>query len=165
MNHAAALSHRPVMATEVCEALAPASAKVFVDGTFGAGGYSRALLEAADCLVWGIDRDPLAIARGAALKREYGSRLGLIEGRFSDLVSLLAIHGVRSVDGVAFDLGVSSPQLDDPDRGFSFQVDGPLDMRMSGDGPTAADAVNHLSETELADVIYRFGEEIGRAHV
>jgi 16S rRNA (cytosine1402-N4)-methyltransferase len=147
------------MATEVCEALAPAPAKVFVDGTFGGGGYARALLDAADCSVWGIDRDPAAIDRGAALKRHYGSRLGLISGRFSDLVGLLASHGVRSVDGVAFDLGVSSPQLDDPERGFSFQVDGPLDMRMGGDGPTAADAVNRLPEAELADIIHRFGEE------
>lgn len=153
------LIHRPVLAAEVCAFLAPAAAKTYVDGTFGVGGYSRALLDAADCAVWGIDRDPEAIARGEAMRRRYGSRFGLIQGDFSDMVALLAAHDIEAVDGVTFDLGVSSFQLDNPARGFSFQVDGPLDMRISRSGPTAADVVNQATEAELADIIYRFGEE------
>ncbi|HMA13319.1 MAG TPA: 16S rRNA (cytosine(1402)-N(4))-methyltransferase RsmH, partial [Kiloniellaceae bacterium] len=129
---------------------------------FGAGGYSRALLEAADCAVWGIDRDPTAVARGRALAGEFPGRLTVVEGRFGDMDSLLADR-LGAVDGVALDLGVSSMQLDEPERGFSFRADGPLDMRMEGSGaegrPTAAEVVNSLPEGELADIIYDYGEE------
>ena len=152
----APVRHIPVMRGEVLEALAPAAGGIYVDGTFGAGGYTRALLDAADCRVWALDRDPAAIAGGAALEAEYAGRLHLTEGRFGDMADLLP---VRDVQGVVLDLGVSSMQIDDPARGFSFQGDGPLDMRMDKDGPTAADLVNTSEEGALADLIYRYGEE------
>ena len=154
--------HLPVLLTEVLEALAPKDGEVFVDGTFGAGGYSRALLDSCDCRVYGIDRDPQALAAAEGLTARYGSRLTVLAGRFGDMQALLADAGVAAVDGVTLDLGVSSMQLDDPARGFSFREDGPLDMRMSGmagDGPSAADVVNGSDETTLADIIYRNGEE------
>ncbi|MDD9877798.1 MAG: 16S rRNA (cytosine(1402)-N(4))-methyltransferase RsmH [Magnetovibrio sp.] len=151
--------HIPVMADEVVRALAPKAGAVYVDGTFGAGGYSRALLDAADCTVWGIDRDPFAVAAGAELSVEYPGRLSVLNGRYGDMAALLAAVGVEQIDGVALDLGVSSMQIDDPARGFSFRDDGPLDMRMGEAGETAADVVNQLAERELADIIYRYGEE------
>ncbi|MBX6321628.1 MAG: 16S rRNA (cytosine(1402)-N(4))-methyltransferase RsmH [Rhodospirillaceae bacterium] len=147
------------MLQEVLAALAPRDGGIYVDGTFGAGGYAAALLDAADCVVWGIDRDPDAVARGEALVRRYGGRLRLVLGRFGDLVELLGTRGVSAADGVTFDLGVSSMQLDTPERGFSFRADGPLDMRMSQCGSSAADLVNGLSESELANVIFSYGEE------
>jgi 16S rRNA (cytosine1402-N4)-methyltransferase len=151
--------HIPVLAAEVVEALAPRAGGTYVDGTFGRGGYARALLEAAPCRVWGIDRDPAAIEAGAELAQAYPDRLAVIEGTFGDMDALLAARGIDAVDGVTLDLGVSSPQIDDPARGFSFRFDGPLDMRMGRHGQTAADVVNGLGETELADIIYRLGEE------
>ena len=151
--------HVPVLLAEVLAALAPRDDALYLDGTFGAGGYSRALLDAARCRVVAIDRDPAAVARGAALKERYPGRLTLIEGRFSEMDRLAAAHGMTAVDGVTLDLGVSSPQLDEPERGFSFRADGPLDMRMGADGPTAADLVNTLPEADLVDVIERYGEE------
>lgn len=151
--------HIPVLCEEVIAALAPRAGEVFVDGTFGAGGYARALLAAAPCQVFGLDRDPEAIAAGAALAAESGGRLVLIEGRFSQMDALLAARGVSRADGVALDLGVSSMQLDEAERGFSIQRDGPLDMRMEKRGPSAADLVNERSEAELADIIWRYGEE------
>jgi len=151
--------HIPVMAAEVIEALMPRAGGVYVDGTFGAGGYSRALLEAADCTVWGIDRDPFAVAAGNEMATRYPGRLTVLNGRFGDMASLLDSVDVQHIDGLALDLGVSSMQIDDPARGFSFREDGPLDMRMGDDGATAADIVNQLAEQELADVIYRYGEE------
>ncbi len=151
--------HAPVMLAEVLAALAPAPGGVYVDGTFGGGGYTRALLDAADCAVWAIDRDADAVARGAALAALYPGRLTVLAGRFGEMEGLLARHGIDKVDGVVLDLGVSSFQLDDPARGFSFQADGPLDMRMGGDGPSATDAVNLLSEQALADIIHGYGEE------
>jgi 16S rRNA (cytosine1402-N4)-methyltransferase len=155
----AALSHVPVMVSEVCAAISPADGETYVDGTFGAGGYARAFLDAAECRVFGIDRDPRAIENGRALESHYNGRLTLIEGRFSEMNDLLAARGVQAVEGIALDLGVSSMQIDDPARGFSFMADGPLDMRMGGDGPTAADVVNTEEEPTLADIIYHFGEE------
>jgi 16S rRNA (cytosine1402-N4)-methyltransferase len=152
-------AHRPVMLAEVLEVLAPRDGAIYVDGTFGAGGYSEALLQAADCRVWGIDRDPRAMACGSAMAARFPGRLRVIEGRFGEMDRLLAAENAIPVDGVALDLGVSSPQLDEPERGFSFRFDGPLDMRMSGQGPSAADVVNSLSESDLADIIYRYGEE------
>ncbi|MBP2299482.1 16S rRNA (cytosine(1402)-N(4))-methyltransferase RsmH [Azospirillum picis] len=155
----AAPIHIPVLLAEVVAALAPRDGGLYVDGTFGAGGYSRALLDSADCRVIGIDRDPAAIERGQALSQAYPGRLEVIEGRFGDMDRLLADHGVQAVDGVALDVGVSSPQIDEPERGFSFRFDGPLDMRMGRSGPTAADVVNHADEAELADIIFHLGEE------
>jgi len=151
--------HTPVLLSEVIDLLQPRSGAVYVDGTFGGGGYSRALLDAADCRVWGIDRDPEAIARGRQLAESYTGRLGLILGRFGDMDRLLEDRAVDAVDGVALDLGVSSPQIDDAERGFSFRFTGPLDMRMERKGVSAADLVNTMSEGELADLIRRFGEE------
>lgn len=151
--------HIPVLLTEVITALAPRAGAVYVDGTFGAGGYSRALLDAADCTVWGIDRDPDAIARGHELAGGYGGRLRLLHGRYGDMDTLLNDSGVGAVDGIALDIGVSSMQIDDAARGFSFLRDGPLDMRMEQSGPSAADLVNTLDEAELADIFWRLGEE------
>ncbi len=152
-------THLPVMADEVTRALAPADGEVYVDGTFGRGGYASAWLEAADCIVYGIDRDPEAVAFGAELAARYPGRLTVLQGRFADMEILLAGQGVAAVDGVALDLGVSSPQLETAARGFSFALDGPLDMRMEAHGPTAADVVNRESEAALADILYQYGEE------
>jgi len=159
VHHEPDFRHRPVMLAEVLSALSPADGGIYVDGTFGAGGYTRAILEAADCRVYAIDRDPEAIQHGAELEARYPGRLTLIEGRFSELGALLARHGVRAVDGVVLDLGVSSMQLDRPERGFSFQREGPLDMRMGAGGRSAADLVNELPEAELHRIIAVYGEE------
>lgn len=156
-------SHRPVLLEEVLKRLSPRDGGIYVDATFGAGGYSRGILEAADCAVYAIDRDPGAIEAGAAVVAAFPGRLTLIEGLFSNMAELLAERGIDAVDGVVLDVGVSSMQIDEPKRGFSFQKDGPLDMRMGREATTAADAVNRLSETELKRVIAVFGEE-RRAH-
>lgn len=151
--------HIPVLLAEVIAALEPRDGALYVDGTFGAGGYSRAILAAAPgARVIGIDRDPHAVARGLALA-EAEPRFQIVEGAFGDMAGLLAAHGVNQVDGVALDIGVSSMQLDQAERGFSFAKDGPLDMRMSQSGPSAADLVNSAGEAELADIIFRLGEE------
>ena len=151
--------HIPVLLPEVLTALAPRDGGVYLDGTFGGGGYARGILQAAACTLWAIDRDPDAIARGAALASEFPGRLHLLPGRFGDMLSLLDGQGVRQLDGVVLDLGVSSFQLDQAERGFSFRFDGPLDMRMDHSGATAADLVNTLGEAELADTLYTLGEE------
>ncbi len=159
VSPAAAAGHTPVMLQQVLAALAPRDGAIFVDATFGAGGYSRALLDAADCVVWAIDRDPDAVERGEVLAEQYGGRLTLVAGRLGDADTLLGDRGVTTVDGVAFDLGVSSMQIDQAERGFSFRFDGPLDMRMEKAGPSAADAVNTMERDALADIIHRYGEE------
>ena len=151
--------HVPVLLGSVLTALAPRDGAVYVDGTFGGGGYSEALLAAARCRVFAIDRDPEAVRNGRALAERHGGRLTVTEGRFGDMADLLAPMNTDPIAGVALDLGVSSTQLDTPERGFSFRLDGPLDMRMSGSGQSAADLVATLSETELADLIHGFGEE------
>jgi 16S rRNA (cytosine1402-N4)-methyltransferase len=152
--------HVPVMLAEVLASLAPQEGATYLDATFGGGGYARAILEAAPgCTVFAIDRDPDAIARGAALAQRFAGRLHLIEGRFGDMLSLLRDRGIASLDGVVMDLGVSSFQLDQAERGFSFRADGPLDMRMEKSGASAAELVNGLPERDLADIIFRFGEE------
>jgi 16S rRNA (cytosine1402-N4)-methyltransferase len=151
--------HVPVLLAEALAALAPIAGGVFVDGTFGAGGYTRAILEAGARKVVAIDRDPSAIDAGAALADAYGARLILVSGRFSDLDRHAADAGVDRADGVVLDIGVSSMQLDQAERGFSFRGDGPLDMRMGGDGPSAADIVNQLDAPELARILQLFGEE------
>ena len=152
-------AHIPVLMAEVVEALQPRDGGRYVDGTFGVGGYTRAILGAADCTVFAIDRDPDAIARARRLAEEFGARLVPLQGRFGELDRLARASGCDAVDGVTMDLGVSSPQLDQADRGFSFRRDGPLDMRMERDGDSAADIVNGASEAELADIIFYLGEE------
>jgi len=152
----AAGGHIPVLLDQVIEILRPRDGGIYVDGTFGRGGYSRALLDAASCRVWGIDRDPDAVRHGNEMADNYGRRLRMVQGRFGDMARLVED---KPVDGVALDLGVSSPQLDDPSRGFSFLADGPLDLRMERRGPSAADVVNHTEERALADLIYQYGEE------
>jgi 16S rRNA (cytosine1402-N4)-methyltransferase len=147
------------MLAEVLSALSPKAGEVHLDGTFGNGGYSQGILDAADCLVWATDRDPSARVRGAEMETANPGRFNLLSGCFGDMDRLLADRGVTQVDGIALDLGVSSMQLDQAERGFSFQKDGPLDMRMGREGPTAADLVNTLEEGELANVIYLYGEE------
>lgn len=151
--------HVPVLLNEVVDALQPRDGGCYVDGTFGGGGYTAALLDRAACEVIAIDRDPDAIAAGKALAERYAPRLRLIEGRFGDMDRLLSAEGVSAVDGVALDLGVSSMQFDRAERGFSFRASGPLDMRMEKDGPSAADLVNDGDEAELADIFWRYGEE------
>jgi len=151
--------HTPVMLAEVLETLAPRDGAVYVDSTLGAGGYSRGLLEAAQCRVCAIDRDPAAIKQSAALAARFPGRLTLIQGRFGELARLLAPHGIREIDGIAFDLGMSSMQLDDAARGFSFRYDAALDMRMGSGGPSAEEVINGASQETLADLIYDFGEE------
>jgi 16S rRNA (cytosine1402-N4)-methyltransferase len=147
------------MLDEVLEALAPTEGQLYVDGTFGGGGYARAVLNRVACKVVGIDRDPDAVAGAADMVREFGGRLTLLEGRFSAMETLLASIGISVVDGIMLDIGVSSMQLDQAERGFSFLRDGPLDMRMARSGPTAADLVNVLPPDALAQIIYVFGEE------
>jgi len=146
--------HLPVMLNEVLEALEPRDGAHYVDGTFGGGGYASAILEAADCRVLGIDRDPAAIARGQALVERFGGRLTLVQGEFSRMNEF-----TNATDGVVLDLGVSSFQFDQPERGFSFREDGPLDMRMSLSGESAADLVNSADERTLSQIISRYGEE------
>lgn len=152
------MSHVPVLLDEVMAALALSGDDICVDGTFGAGGYTRAALGRA-ARVFAFDRDPTAIAGGSAMVAEFGDRLVLIEERFAVMDRALADRGVTEVDAIALDIGVSSMQLDQAERGFSFMTDGPLDMRMGGDGPTAADFINSADEAEIADVIYRLGDE------
>ncbi|MGF7161344.1 16S rRNA (cytosine1402-N4)-methyltransferase [Rhodoligotrophos appendicifer] len=151
--------HVPVLLAEVMAALAPKASEIFIDGTFGAGGYSRALLEVEGTTVIAIDRDPTAIAAGQPLLEKYPGRLSLLPGRFAEMAELVSALGVSSVDGVTLDVGVSSMQLDQAERGFSFMQDGPLDMRMGGEGMSAADVVAEFSETALANVIFTYGEE------
>jgi len=151
--------HLPVMLAEVLAHLAPKAAGRYLDGTFGAGGYSRAILEAADCRLLALDRDPTAIAAGAPLVAAMDGRLRLVEARFSELAEVAETEGFLPLDGVVLDIGVSSMQLDQAERGFSFRRDGPLDMRMGADGPSAADLVAELDETTLAHVIWTLGEE------
>ncbi|MDD2868950.1 16S rRNA (cytosine(1402)-N(4))-methyltransferase RsmH [Neomegalonema sp.] len=156
---AARLRHDPVLLAEVLAALAPREGARLLDGTFGAGGYARALLEAADCRVLGVDRDPSALEAGRLWAPLYGGRLVLAGGRFGDLDAIAVEEGFAPLDGIALDIGVSSMQIDQAERGFSFMRDGPLDMRMSAEGPSAADVVAEASEEELADIFYHYGEE------
>ncbi|MFY9288999.1 MAG: 16S rRNA (cytosine(1402)-N(4))-methyltransferase RsmH [Alphaproteobacteria bacterium] len=155
----ATVPHTPVLLREVIDALGLKDNGIYVDGTFGRGGYTRAMLTAAKTTVIGIDRDPEAIKAGEKLAAEFKPRFTILQGPFGAMDILLAGQHINQVDGVALDLGVSSPQLDEAERGFSFQSDGPLDMRMSQAGPTAADIVNEMEEKELADIIYNYGEE------
>jgi 16S rRNA (cytosine1402-N4)-methyltransferase len=152
--------HIPVLLPEVLSALVLQGGGTFIDGTFGAGGYTAAILDAAPgTRVLAIDRDPAAIAVGRALAQESNGRLTLVEGRFGELDRLAEAAGLAPADGVVLDIGVSSMQLEEPERGFSFQGDGPLDMRMSSAGPSAADVVNTAEEAHLADILFHLGDE------
>jgi len=151
--------HISVMLNEVLEALSLEKDKTYVDGTFGAGGYSRAILEKNVSMLWAIDRDSNVVATANKLKSMYPGKFDLLQGCFSEMKSLLEAQGQNYVDGIVLDIGVSSMQLDQAERGFSFMQDGPLDMRMSDHGMTAADVVNNTEEEELANIIYQYGEE------
>ena len=151
--------HAPVLLQESLSFLAPHSHGLYVDGTFGSGGYSIAILGAARCRVVGIDRDPAAILGGSAVTRRFPGRLTLIEGCFGNMAALLAARGLQAVDGVTLDLGVSALQLETPERGFSFLADGPLDMRMGRSHMTAAEIVNTWAENQISCIIRVFGEE------
>jgi len=151
--------HVPVLGRQAIEMLSPHDGGVYLDATFGAGGYSRAILETAGTRIIGIDRDRTAITGGFDLVDRSDGRLTLVEDRFSNLAEICAALDILSVDGVVMDVGVSSMQLDEAERGFSFRLGGPLDMRMGHDGPTAADVVAKASEADLANIIYIFGEE------
>jgi len=151
--------HVPVLLLETIEALSPHDDGIYIDGTFGAGGATQALLETAKCIVLAIDKDPDAVAAGRKLEQTAEGRLTLAQGAFGNLAEIALENGIELADGITFDLGVSSMQLDQAERGFSFQGDGPLDMRMSKSGPSAADVVNSLAERDLAQVISVLGEE------
>jgi 16S rRNA (cytosine1402-N4)-methyltransferase len=151
--------HVPVLLDEVLQALALADGETYIDGTFGAGGYTRGILAARDCKVIAIDRDPSAIADGAAIVSEAHGRLQLVQGTFGEMKSIIEELGLEKVQGVVLDIGVSSMQIDEAQRGFSFMREGPLDMRMGQDGKSAADFVNTLDAADLAQIIFILGEE------
>jgi len=152
------VGHVPVMVGEMLDALAVRAGGAYLDATFGAGGYSRAILDAGAGRVFAIDRDPAAAARARQLAAEQ-PRLTVLEGRFGDMADLLAPHAVHRLDGIVLDLGVSSMQLGDPGRGFSFAADGPLDMRMSRRGDSAADVINGADARTLSTILRQYGEE------
>jgi 16S rRNA (cytosine1402-N4)-methyltransferase len=151
--------HVPVLREEILAALAPRRGGMYLDATFGAGGYSEAILRIPETKVLALDRDPTAIAAGEKLVRGSKGRLRLASARFSKLVEVAQAHAIAGFDGIVFDIGVSSMQLDEAERGFSFRHDGPLDMRMGREGKSAADFVNGAEEAELADIFHHFGEE------
>ncbi len=151
--------HIPVLLNEVLSALHIREGGLYLDGTFGAGGYTQAILATPGTRVLAFDRDPNAIAAGQALVEKYNGRLMLEHARFSTCADVAAARGLSGFDGMTFDIGVSSMQLDEAARGFSFRFDGPLDMRMSQTGRSAADIVNEASEEEIADILYHYGEE------
>jgi 16S rRNA (cytosine1402-N4)-methyltransferase len=151
--------HVPVLLEEAMTALAPRDGGVYLDATFGAGGYTRAILAHENTRVLALDRDPRAIADGAALVEAAGGRLTLVEARFSELARVAERSGLAPLDGIVADIGVSSMQFDEAERGFSFRNDGPLDMRMEGRGRSAADIVAEADEEALADILYHYGEE------
>ena len=151
--------HIPVLLSEVLTALEPKDGDIIIDGTFGAGGYSKAILEAADCRVLAIDRDAEALSNAAPLASDFPGRFEAVLGRYSEMEALAAANGIEAADGVVLDIGVSSMQLDQAERGFSFGKDGPLDMRMGQDGLSAVDVVNTFEEEQIAEIIYVFGEE------
>lgn len=152
--------HKPVMLNEVLENLAVKNGETYLDGTFGAGGYSSAILEAADCMLYAIDRDESAKKFAAKLEKNFPKNFKFLRGNFSNSVELLAEENVTELDGMVFDIGVSSMQFDDKERGFSFDSDAKLDMRMDQNSyPSAYEVVNEASEEELASIIKNFGEE------
>ena len=156
---AGTVRHIPVLLSEMISTLAPANGETYIDGTFGAGGYTRAILTAADCSVIAIDQDPDAVAGGQSLVTAFSPRLRIVQANFSSLDDVARQAGFDGVDGVVLDIGVSSMQLDEAARGFSFMRDGPLDMRMGQSGPSAGDVVMGSSEAELASILKHLGEE------
>ena len=150
--------HIPVLIEPLIKAVSPVGG-IWLDGTFGNGGYTRALLEAGAVRVIGVDRDPYVLARASEFAEEFGDRLTLIDGVFGDLDRICADEGIEGLDGIVLDIGVSSMQIDQAERGFSFMKDGPLDMRMGQDGLSAADIVNTGDEARIADILFQFGEE------
>ena len=154
------VEHIPVLLDEVINALSLTKNKVYVDATFGLGGYSNAILSQQKCKVVAIDRDPQVKVFADNLNISYKDRFYFKNGKFSELDKFLEELNIYKVDGVVFDLGVSSPQLDIKDRGFSFKLDGPLDMRMSCHGPTAAEFLDKVEENTLANIIFELGEEV-----
>ena len=157
--NASAKSHIPVMKNEVLDVLSPCAGEVYIDGTFGAGGYTRTLLEFTDCTVIAIDRDPSVLSVADEMQREFGDRFIFIQGCFGDMASLVHEQGFETVDGIVLDIGVSSMQIDEASRGFSFMRDGPLDMRMGQDGVSAEDVVNEYDFVDIARIIAVYGEE------
>ena len=152
-------SHMPVLCDEAIFYLNIKKGGRYVDGTFGMGGYASRILEAANCELFAIDRDPAVFSNALNLSEKYGKKFVPLEGCFGNMDKLLFKHGIQKVDSIVLDLGVSSIQLDDPSRGFSFRYDGPLDMRMGQCGLTAGEVVNSMAEQDLADIIYSLGEE------
>lgn len=153
------VGHYPVMLKEVIDALALDNKKAIVDGTFGGGGYTRAILESSNANVIAIDRDPEAIIRSQTIANEFGDRFSIAENTFSNIKDVLAEKNIDKVDGIVFDIGVSSFQIDTPERGFSFMHDGELDMRMSKDGATAKQVLEEYSQEQLAQIFKEYGEE------
>ena len=153
------LEHTPVLLNEVIRTINPQSGKLYFDATFGWGGYTKKLLDSCACEVIAIDQDPKVKSRAKEFKREYGTRFNFIESKFSEICSVLKKLNTKKVDGFMFDIGVSSMQLDNPQRGFSFNKEGPLDMRMGTSELTAEAFINSVSEEELADIIYNYGDE------
>ena len=153
------LEHTPVLLNEVIRTINPKSGKLYFDATFGWGGYTKKLLDSCACEVIAIDQDPKVKSRAKEFKREYGTRFNFIESKFSEIYSVLKKLNTKKVDGFMFDIGVSSMQLDNPQRGFSFNKEGPLDMRMGTSELTAEEFINSVSEDELADIIYNYGDE------
>ena len=153
------LEHTPVLLNEVIRTINPQSGKLYFDATFGWGGYTKKLLDSCACEVIAIDQDPKVKSRAKEFKREYGTRFNFIESKFSEICSVLKKLNTKKVDGFVFDIGVSSMQLDNPQRGFSFNKEGPLDMRMGTSELTAEEFINSASEDELADIIYNYGDE------
>jgi 16S rRNA (cytosine1402-N4)-methyltransferase len=143
----------------VLHSLQPKDGGVYIDGTFGAGGYTKAILEAANCTVYALDRDPEAYARARTMAKDFPDRLFPLHGCFGSMITLMKTAGISRLDGIVLDIGVSSIQLSTPERGFSFQCDGPLDMRMGREGLSAADVVNRAAEKEIADILFHYGEE------
>ena len=151
--------HIPVMRDEMLANLAPKDGETYIDGTFGAGGYTRAILNEADCFVYGVDRDPNVSATAEKMREEFPENFFFIEGTFSNVLELLEKEEYPAVNGIVLDIGVSSMQLDQAERGFSFSKTAPLDMRMGKNGITAGELINTMKEEDLANVIYQYGDE------
>ena len=153
------MPHIPVLLNEVLKYIEPKDNEIYVDGTFGAGGYTKAILDAADCKVFSIDCDPTVDVHVNRIRSEYKDRFQFLQGKFSQMAELLKQQGIEQVNGVVLDIGISSMQVDQAERGFSFMREGPLDMRMNAEGMDAASFVNSAAEEEIADVIYKYGGE------
>ncbi len=154
-----AAPHIPVMLSEVLDYLSPKQGEIYVDGTFGAGGYSEAILKSTNCKLVALDRDVTVVSYADKLKKRFGDSFIFVNSNFGDMQDAVAKSGFQKVDGIVLDIGVSSMQIDEAERGFSFMRDGALDMRMGNHGKTAADFINEADEKEISDVIYKFGEE------